>query len=289
MSAPRATRAIASATSTAVAMDRGHEEHDHGVDARVGQQRRQYGLVRRCGRGAQQVDRIRDARLDGDHAAKRLRRLVGERGQLEAGAVARVGAENSEAAGVRDDRDTVAEGERLRREQHRGVEQLLERVGTQHAGLPEERVDGLVRACKGGCVRARCARSGAARAAAQREDRLRARDAPGDPGELLRVPERLEVEQDQVGLVVLLPVLEQVVRRDVGLVADRHEARKPETAGVGLLEERQAERTALRREGDPPRRQRATRKRRVQARHRRGDAQAVGADEPRTVRAHECQ
>ena len=48
--------------------------------------------------------------------------------------------------------------------------------------------------------------------------------------ELARVPERLEVEQDHVGRVVVLPVLEQVVRRDVGLVADRDERREAEPA-----------------------------------------------------------
>ena len=71
---------------------------------------------------------------------------------------------------------------------------------------------------------------GGGRSGLEREDRLAARDAPGDPRELARVAERLEVEQDEVRRVVVLPPLEQVVRRDVGLVADRDEGREAELA-----------------------------------------------------------
>ena len=121
-----------------------------------------------------------------------------------------------------------------------------------------------------GGVRAGGACAGAGSAAPHRHDRLRARDAARDARELARVAERLEVQQHDVGLRVVLPVLEQVVRRDVGLVADRDEARQAEAARVRLLEQREAERAALRRERDAARRERAARERRVQA--RRGDA-----------------
>ena len=89
---------------------------------------------------------------------------------------------------------------------------------------------------------------------------------PCDPRELARVAERLEVEQDDVRLGIVLPVLEQVVRRDVGLVPDRDERRQPEPARVGLLEQRQTERAALGRERDAAGRERASRERGVQAR-----------------------
>ena len=114
---------------------------------------------------------------------------------------------------------------------------------------------------------------------------------PGEPArdsrELARVPERLEVQEDDIGGLVVLPVLEQVVRRDVGLVADRDEAREPEPAPVRLLEQREAERAALGREADAAGGQRAPRERRVQTRAGRGDAEAVRPDQARTVRAHE--
>ena len=53
----------------------------------------------------------------------------------------------------------------------------------------------------------------AAPPALQRQDRLRHRDPAGKSRELARVPERLEVQQDDVGRRVLLPVLDEVVAR----------------------------------------------------------------------------
>ena len=244
--------------------DRRHEEADHRVDAGIGDQRGQRRLVGRGRRRAEQVDRVGDARLGRDHlrgapAPSRRRAAAAQPGGL-----ARVGAENAETARVRQHRDTVAARQRLRREENGGVEQLFERAQPQHAGLPEERVDRRVGAGERGRVRAGGARAGATRSAPHRKDRLRARDPAGDAGELARVPERLQVEEDQIGRVVLLPVLEQVVRRDVGLVPDREEARQAEPARVGLLEQRETERAALRRERDAARREAAAREGRVQ-------------------------
>ena len=63
---------------------------------------------------------------------------------------------------------------------------------------------------------------------------LVASDATGDPAELARVAERLKVEQDDVGLRVRLPVVEQVVAGDVGLVPHRDEVGDAEPTGSGL-------------------------------------------------------
>ena len=131
----------------------------------------------------------------------------------------------------------------------------------------------------------------AARAPARRgsalhgEDRLLAGHAARDPAEPPRIAERLEVEGDEAGLGILLPVLEEVVGRDVGLVADRDEGREAETALGGLLEEGEAERSALGREADRPGRERPGAERRVQRGGCNGDAEAIGADESPTVRA----
>ena len=54
--------------------------------------------------------------------------------------------------------------------------------------------------------------------ALDRDHRLGGRHAARDPPELARVPERLEVEQDRVRALVRLPVLEEVVAREIGLV-----------------------------------------------------------------------
>ena len=73
-----------------------------------------------------------------------------------------------------------------------------------------------------------------------RDDRLAQRDPARDPGELARVADRLEVEQHDLGGVVLLPVLQQVVAGDVGAVAGGDERREAEPAVVDLLEDRRA-------------------------------------------------
>src|SRR5439155_19642144 len=81
--------------------------------------------------------------------------------------------------------------------------------------------------------------------------------------------------------------LEQVVRGDVGLVADGHEAGEAEPALGRLLEQRKAERPTLRREADPAGWQEVRSERRVETRARRDHAEAVGADETCAVRPHE--
>ncbi len=58
-------------------------------------------------------------------------------------------------------------------------------------------------------------------------DRLAPAEAAGQPGELARVAERLQVHDHRVGLRVLLPVLEQVVAADVGPVPRRDEHGQP--------------------------------------------------------------
>ena len=179
--------------------------------------------------------------------------------------------------------------ERLRREQCCDVEQLLQGVRADHAGLVEERVHGGVRPSERGRVRAGGPAAGARLAALQRQDRLASRDAPGEARKLTGVAERLEVEQDDVCHLVLLPPLEQVVRRHVGLVADGHERGEPEVAARRSFEEREAERAALRREadvagGNGPRGEGG-----VQPRRRRCDPEAVRAEQARPVRTHERQ
>ena len=146
-------------------------------------------------------------------------------------------------------------------------------------------LNGLLGARECGGVRARGAGPGSRGPALHGENRLLARDAARDPAEPPGIAERLEVERDQAGLGVLLPVLEQVVGRDVGLVADRDERGKAETALGCLLEESEAECPALGGEADRPGRQGSRAEGRVQRRGCNRDPEAVGADESPAVRA----
>ncbi len=210
-------------------------------------------------------------------------RLGRERRQLETRRLAGVRAEDAEPARVRDHRDSPPRRQRLRREQGGCVDQLLERPRADHARLVEERLDRRLGARQRRRMRARRPRAGRGRPALHRQDRFLARDAAGDPPEPARIAERLQVERDQPGVRVVLPVLEQVVGGDVGLVADRDEGGQADPPLLRLLQQREPERAALGGEGDRAGRQRARPERRVQPRRRDGEAEAVRPDEPSPV------
>ena len=76
------------------------------------------------------------------------------------------------SAGVGDDRDAAAGGQRLRVEARRDVEHLVDRVGADDAGLVEQRVDGDVAGGQRRGVAAGRARPGARASGLHRDDRL---------------------------------------------------------------------------------------------------------------------
>ena len=85
---------------------------------------------------------------------------------------------------------------------------------------------------------------------------------------LPRVPERLEVEEDHLGLRVVGPVLQEIVAADVGLVADRDELGDADAEVAGPAHQLDAEPARLRQERDVARDRLRRRERRVHA-HRR--------------------
>ena len=76
---------------------------------------------------------------------------------------------------------------------------------------------------------------------------------------------------------IVLPVLDQVVGGDVGLIADGREGGQPDAALGSALEHRESQRAALRREADVSGWQRARAEGCVQLRRRCRNAQAVRA------------
>ncbi len=113
-------------------------------------------------------------------------------------------------------------------------------------------------------------------------DRLLAGDTPGDAREEARRPEALQVQQDHVGPRILRPVLQQVVARDVGLVADGDEGRDAEVQAPRAVEQRDPERAALGGEGHAAggRVDRGERRVEPNAGVRIDESHAVGPDHP---------
>ena len=175
-------------------------------------------------------------------------------GHAQAGRGAGVRALHPEPARVGHDRDAVAARQRLADEQRGEVEHLSQRVGPDHAGVAEQRVDVRVggREQPAGLRRVRPRRRRRA-AALDRDHRLVGRHAPSDLPEAARIAERLEVEQHHVGAGVGLPVLQQVVARQVRLGAHRDERRQADAALRGEVQRGDPERAALGGERDPTR------------------------------------
>ena len=239
------TRSIARATSSAVAVTVGTKSTMSASRCGSREHRRER-LPVRVGRGAaQHVDGIREARLGREERGELHARLLRRLGKLEPDRVADVGAQDPQSTGVGEDADAPAPGLRLARQQGPDIDQLLERRRANHTGLVEERVDGRFGAGERGRVRARGALPGQGRPALQRQDRLPSRDPPGQPPEAARVAEGLEVEQHDVGVRIVLPPLEQVVRRHVGLVPDRDERRETQPTRLRRFEKRDSEGAAL--------------------------------------------
>ena len=181
-----ADRAIAAATASALALTAGTKsamtESTPGSASSSGRTL----FVRGLGRRSQHVDGIGEARLFREQRREGSNRVLGERGQLEPRGFARVGAQDPEAAGVRQHRDPAASRHRLCREQRSHVDELLERARADDARLVEERVDRGLRAGERGGVRARRTSSGARCSALHGENWLRASDAAGESSRTCR-------------------------------------------------------------------------------------------------------
>ncbi len=243
--------------------ERRHEDHEQRVDVLILDEHVQGARVDLRTRRGDEVDGVRDPRVGRHEGAQRGLGRLGQLRHLEPGGDTRIRREDARSASVRDDRHASTGWQRLMEHDCRGVEQLLERVDADHAGLGEERVDGVVGRSECSGVRRGAARTGGSAAALDRDDRLVARDATREARELARVPERLEIEEDHIGVGVLVPVLEEVIAADVGLVPEGHEGRDPEAELRRASEQRDAEAARLRREADSPGDREKRRERRV--------------------------
>ena len=197
---------------------------------------------------------------------------------------ASVSDQHGERGRVADDGHAGAVGQRLRREQQRHVEQVADGVDTNHAGPLEQRARAVV-----GQVDRRRLETGndGACSAVDGDDRLAASQPAGQPGELARVAERLEVHQHDIGVLVGLPELQQVVAGHVGSAAGRDERRDADAASGRFAEDGDAQRAGLGEEAGPPGQRRQRRERRVEPNRAVGvdDAEAVRTDDAHAVRA----
>ena len=172
-------------------------------------------------------------------------------------------------------------GHRLVGEHGRHVEQLLERARSDHARLTQHHLDQRFAGGARAGVRRGRARPGVGAARLDRDDRLgRGRRAARSRRTCAGCRSSRDTDRMTSVRGSSAQYLQQVVARDVGLVADRGEAGDADIQPLDVVEDGQAERAALRRERDPPGGRVDGRERRVHAKRRIGvqDPHAVGAD-----------
>ncbi len=122
------------------------------------------------------------------------------------------------------------------------------------------------------------------------DDRLDRGGALGEPGELARVPDGFQVHDDDGGLRVVVPVLEEVVAGDVGAVAGGDEGGDPRERGrapVQSGQQRDADGAGLGEQPHLPGGRHLGRQRGVEPDAGGGvdEAEGVGADDAHAVRA----
>ena len=230
--------------------DRRNEDREQAVDPGIGQQERNRATVLVGGRRRDHVHGITDARRRRQEGPQRRDRLQRECSELETVSLTGVGSQDPGAAGVGEDRHPRTRRQRLVRHKRRGLEHLLDRARADHPCIAEQRVHHLVARRQRAGMRRRRAGAGVRAPGLHRDDRLVPPDAAGDLGEAARVAEALHVHQDHRRAWVVLPVFDQVVGRDVGLVAHGDEAGQTEIQLLRKIEHRETKRAALAREGD---------------------------------------
>ena len=111
------------------------------------------------------------------------------------------------------------------------------------------------------------------------DDRLGAGETTRDSGELARVSDALQVEQDDLGGLVVLPELQEIVSRDISAVTGRDEGRDAEPSPSGPRQNRASERSALAEEADRRSPRHDWRERGVEP------DRGVGVDDPHRIRS----
>ncbi|EPH43180.1 hypothetical protein STRAU_3710 [Streptomyces aurantiacus JA 4570] len=241
---------------------------DHGVARVVGE---------RGGEGRAEVVRGRGGR---QVAGRQRPQALGDAGVVR---------EQAEGLGVAEDGDARSGGQGLPGEQQSGVDQLGHRVHADHPGLAQQVGHRGVREAGGGaCVAG--GRDAAVPGALDDDQGLHGGGAAGEAGELARVADGFEVHEGNVGVRVVVPVLEHVVAGDVRAVA-RADAggQAPQTAAAAVQagQERDADGAGLGEQAEASGERQFGRERGVEAHLRRGvdDSEGVGSDDPHAVRA----
>jgi len=161
-----------------------------------------------------------------------------------------VGGQNPWPTSIGHDNQSFAAREWLVGKQRGHVEQFLDIVDANDTSLTEQGVRDHFRRCQSAGMGRGSAGADQRRAALDNDNRLSGRNTLGNTAELPRVTERLQVEQYDPGCRVILPILQQVVGRNVGTVTHADEAGDAHIEVVRVLQNDQTHGATLGEKGD---------------------------------------
>src|SRR4029450_12311361 len=147
--------------------------------------------------------------------------------------LARICAEDSQAAGIRENCYAAPARQWLIAKCRRQIKHFVQRVSANNTRLVKQSFHRNIagRQCCG--VRSGSAAPGRRSAGFHGDDRFVAADPPGDPGKTARVAEGLETKKNYLRLFILFPVLQKVISGDIGFVADTDKVRNSQFALAG--------------------------------------------------------
>ena len=228
-----------------VSDQRWHEDDDRCIDAGI----REHALQRELKIGfvstGQQIDRIGCAGFRRNAFAQFCLCGFAQGRQLQTEVFAGIGGHDGRAAGIGDHGDAVSCWQRLVGKTHGKIEHLLDRVGADDAALPEHGIIEDVCACQGAGVAGGRTCTAAGAAGLDDDDWFLAADLPRQLDKLLWPAKTLEVHQDHIHRLIVLPVCQDVVAGDIRLVADGDEHGDTEIQTGGVFENGDAQGSAL--------------------------------------------
>ena len=233
---------------------------------------------------ANDVDRVAVRPVGRQHRVQLRQRGCAEFGQRHVDLGGRVGGHHAGAAAIGEDGERLTAVGAKARQRLRRQEQLLQAVHAQHAGTRNGGVIHRIGPGQGASVRG-CRLLTLRRSAALDDDDglVACRRARGRH-ELARRLDRLDVEQDRARARVGGQIVEHVAKIHVGMLAERHEMRKPDALRVGPVQHGRHQRARLRHKGQFAGLGVDVREARVQADVRRQQADAIGAQQAQQAR-----
>ena len=181
-----------------------------------------------------------------------LHRVLGNRRQLAAAPDEGVGRQHAGPARVGEDGEVAPLGPGLLAEHLGHVEEVVDVVHPQHAAAAEGRVQDRVAAGKGAGVGGRGLGGGLRAPGLDDDDRLALGDVPRRRQERARVPDRLHVEHNALGLRVVAEIRDHVAPVHVEHRPDGDERAKAHVLAEAPVEDGREKRPALTHERDVP-------------------------------------